>query len=286
MEISDLLLSSVLIAGLAMALYFWRSGHIRRRSLDQLDAWNARRAEPGPVAALDRFPKRHRILPLLAALVIAAFVAWVLRLPKPFAFGFALLAGVVGYLLESFWAARQMLLIEGQLADAIDLMAGSLHAGAALLASLEAALREARAPLRVQFQELVGRIRLGDDPLDAFADLSKRVPLETFRLFALSLAVHWETGGSLADTLTSVGRTIRDRIELTRRVRTQGVEVYASVVAVLVISYGVTWVMWSANPESLGTFLASSFGTYLATATICLQAVGILWIARMSEIKF
>ena len=46
-----------------------------------------------------------------------------------------------------------------------------------------------------------------------------RVPLETFRLFAAALTVHQEVGGSLAPTLATVGRIIRDRIELTRRIR-------------------------------------------------------------------
>ena len=55
-----------------------------------------------------------------------------------------------------------------------------------------------------------------------------RVPLETFRLFSAALTVHQEVGGSLAPTLATVGRIIRDRIELTRRVRSLTVQSRAS----------------------------------------------------------
>lgn len=285
MALSSLLFLVGLLAAAAVLYWLWRRSSMHERSLRQIAVSRTQAAETA-LPALAVFPRRHRVLPVIAALVVAAIVVLVIGLPVAFAFAFGLFTLISGYLFESFHAARQKLLIEGQLADAIDLMAGSLYAGAGLLAALEAALREAREPIGSQLRDLVGRIRLGDDPLDGLMDLSQRVPLETFRLFAVSLAVHWETGGSLAATLSSVGRTIRDRIELTRRVRTQGVEVYASVVAVLLISYGLTWVMWRANPESLSEFLASAFGTYVACGSIGLQAIGMLWIARISDIKF
>ena len=58
-----------------------------------------------------------------------------------------------------------------QLADAIDLMVASLRAGASVLNSLEAALDETRAPLRPQLEEVLGRIRYGDDPAAVFRGL-------------------------------------------------------------------------------------------------------------------
>src|ERR1041384_260997 len=92
-------------------------------------------------------------------------------------------------------------------------MVGSLRAGASLLAAFESALEEVGPPLRPYFQEVAGRLRLGDEPRRALRDLQRNVPLETFRLFAPSLTVHWEVGGSLATTLSTVGQTVRDRIE-------------------------------------------------------------------------
>jgi tight adherence protein B len=130
-------------------------------------------------------------------------------------------------------------------------MVGSLRAGASLLAAFESALEEIGPPLRPYFQEVAGRIRLGDDPRSAVSDLQVHVPLETFRLFATSLAIHWEVGGSLATTLSTVGQTVRDRIELSRRVRAQSVEAHASVGVVLAIAYVLGFLMWRTNPDRL-----------------------------------
>ena len=82
--------------------------------------------------------------------------------------------------------------------------------------ALESEIRESPAPLNQQLEEIANRIELGDSPQTVFRTLTDRVPLETFLLFASALSVHWEVGGSLAPTLATVGRTIRDRIEMSK----------------------------------------------------------------------
>jgi tight adherence protein B len=275
----------LLLAGIGGSVYFWHVAGVRRQCLRQLDAHTFGMATPSGVAVAGQFPRRYRVAAPLAGLIVAAVVA-VTSLPKPFAVAAGLMIGVFTWLGESIFASRSTSLMEAQLADSIDLMIGSLRAGAAFLAALEAALREAREPFRSQLRDLIGRIRLGDDPIAAVGDLARRIPLETFRLFSLSLSVHWETGGSMASTLSSVGRTIRDRIEMSRRVQTQGVEAQASVIGVLCISYLMGYIMWRANPDTLMEFLFSPIGSEIVAAVICLQALGIVWISRMSDVKF
>ena len=46
---------------------------------------------------------------------------------------------------------------------------------------------EGRAPLRPQLEEMLGRLRLGDEPPAVFAGLAVRVPLDNFRLFSSAL---------------------------------------------------------------------------------------------------
>ena len=109
------------------------------------------------------------------------------------------------------------------------------------------------------------------------------MPLETFRLFATSLAIHWEVGGSLATTLSTVGQTVRDRIELSRRVRAQSVESHASVAVVLAIAYILGFLMWRTNPDRLEAFVGTGIGSLVVAGVIALQAVGLVWMSRLSR---
>ncbi len=282
------LLGAIFITGVT---YIWYGYRLRRLAdarlavlIDPRGAVEQTRDEPR--RKIQSFPTRYRLAPPAVG-VAAGGLLWLLAgFPFEVAAAVGGLAGVVTHLIEDYRGEQQAALIEAQLAAAIYLMVGSLRAGASLLAAFDSALEEVGPPLRPYFQEVAGRIRLGDDPRSAVSDLQGHVPLETFRLFATSLAIHWEVGGSLATTLSTVGQTVRDRIELSRRVRAQAVESHASVVVVLAIAYVLAFLMWRTNPGRLEAFVSSSVGTLIVAAVIVLQAVGLVWMSRLNRSTF
>ncbi len=271
-------------------VYLWY-GHRMRRLADERLASMIGPIDTGetrdePRRTIRVFPERYRMA-APAAGIVAGGGLWLLTgMPIEVAAAVGLLFGVFAHLVEDFLAAQKAEAIEAQLAAAIYLMVGSLRAGASLLAAFESALEEVGPPLRPYFQEVAGRIRLGDDPRSAVGDLQQNVPLETFRLFATSLAVHWEVGGSLATTLSTVGQTVRDRIELSRRVRAQGVESQASVAVVLAIAYVLAFLMWRTNPDRLEAFVQTGIGTAIVAGVITLQAIGLVWMSRLNRSSF
>jgi tight adherence protein B len=196
------------------------------------------------------------------------------------------MVGFLGGLLDGMWLARQEALIEQQLSSAIDLMVGALYAGASVPSAVEIALRETKSPLAPQLEEVLGRLRYGDDPIAVFRGLAKRVPLDNFRLFATSLAVHWEVGGSLAPTLSTVGRTIRDRIEIARRIRSMTTQSRVSTMAVLGTTYFIGLLMWRNDPQRMAEFLTNSVGKALVSGALILEAVGIVWASHIGKVKF
>ena len=281
----------MLLAGAMAALYLWYSQRARRLSAEWLadlvgKPLDAESREALRLRTVRSFPPRYRLVAPCLSFMAAASLWFVAGLPIEVAVAAGTLIGVLSYLVEDHVAEQRAATIEAQLSAAIDLLVGSLRAGASLLAAFESALQEAEPPLRPYFQEVAGRIRLGDDPRIAVSELPVHVPLETFTLFATSLAIHWEVGGSLATTLSTVGRTVRDRIELSRRVRAQGIEAHASVAVVLMIAYVLGFLMWRTNPDRLETFVRTGFGTELVAGVIALQAIGLVWMSRLSRSSF
>jgi Flp pilus assembly protein TadB len=195
----------------------------------------------------------------------------------------AVVLALLAWQIEAMLAERQVQRIEVQLADAIDLMVGALRAGAGVMNALESAVRESRPPLDQQLDEIVGRIRFGDSPQAVFHNLPRRVPLETFVLFSSALSVNWEVGGSLASTLATVGRTIRDRIEISRRIRGMTTQVRVSIMAVLGLTYFIATVMWFNDPARMKAFLLTNMGSFFVASAILMQAVGIVWSAHLSR---
>lgn len=277
----------VVLAGAAAAIaWFWRSARLRQLARDRLaEPEAAAPAEPERPRVFP-FVRRHLWVPWGLAGLLALGLFFLAGWPTLFALSFGLIAGLLGGQLENYRVARTLLRIEEQLADSVDLMVATLRAGAGVMKALEQATVEAREPLRTQFEELLGRIRLGDDPRAVLNALEQRVPLETFRLFSSALTVHWETGGSLTPALAVVGRVIRNRIEVNRRIRALGAQARASTVAVLLLTYCVGLVMWRGNPVGVQQFLATTLGQALVGGAILLQAVGLVWSAALSRLRY
>jgi len=288
----------LIVIAAAFAAYVVVRVRGRRRSLERVDlAIAAISSDASGDAAVVRqaveelrretvlrpFPRRYRWIAAVVGVGTFAGLAFLIGVRFELAGAVGFLCGVCAWLGDEYVAERRTALIETQLSQAIDMLVASLRVGAALLVAFESALGESRAPLRPYLEDIVGRFRLGDDPRVVVAELPERVPLETFRLFSLSLAVHWDVGGSISATLATVGRTIRDRIEMGRRVRAQAVESHLSVVVVMAIAYALAYLMWRANPERLAAFVGTDIGLNLVALVIALQGVGLIWMGRISR---
>lgn len=283
----EAVLMGMSLIGVLGITYAYRGARLRRQIQERLAAALPAAEEPEEVRAPVRsLLRRYYWVPWLIGILVVLGLYLLGSLQPSFCVGVGVIVGLLGGQLEAQLAGRKVLRVETQLADVIDLMVGALRAGASLQSALEQAAGEVRAPLRPQLEEMLGRIRFGDDPQAVVRALLVRVPLESFRLFGAALSVHWEVGGSLAPTLATVGRTIRDRLDISRRVRSLTTEARASIVAVVFVTAFLGVIMWRADPVRMQEFLTTAIGGGLLTFVVLLQAVGIVWSASISRIKF
>jgi Flp pilus assembly protein TadB len=55
---------------------------------------------------------------------------------------------------------------------------------------------------------------------------------------------------------------------------------------VLMIAYVLAFLMWRTNPDRLEAFVRTGVGTLLVAGVIALQAVGLIWMSKLSRSKF
>jgi len=289
---SVVLAAGVLVAGLVMTVVVGRRLRDRAAAVARLGEPDV--APPDRDADFDRpgfadarpFARRYYWPPWVAGLAVGAIVFFALHPRVVYVIVPVVMVGLLGNELDRLRVARRVAKIETQLGDAIDLMVGALRAGAGATAALDAAASEVRWPLRPQLAEVVGRIRLGDDPQAVLRDLTRRVPLENVVLFVSALSVHWEVGGSLAGTLATVGKAIRDRTELGRRIQSLTAQSRASVGAVLLATYFIAAVIWRNNPDRMVAFLSSQVGSWLVGLGVLMQVVGVVWTTAASRVRY
>jgi tight adherence protein B len=243
-------------------------------------------ADESEVRGFRRLSRNWIWLPWFIGIGVSATTWLVFRWPVQYVVAVGAVVSLLLSQLEGFLHTRHIAILERQLADAIDIMVGAVGAGAGVGPAIDAAMVETDRPLKLYLEELSGRIRLGDEPLKVFRSLAERVPLETFLLFASSLAVHFEVGGRLAPTLATVGRTIRDRIEVTRRIQSNIAQSQFSTFAILGLVYLIALIVWRNGPEPMREFVTSTVGSWFVAGSIIMQAVGIAWMNFISKPRF
>jgi tight adherence protein B len=241
------------------------------------------RAERGPPRAMPPAIRRYGGLAYLAGTLAAGGGALLSGGQVAVIVAAGVVAGTAVAVAERALYDQRVLRLETQLADALDLMVAGLRAGSPLLAALEQAARESAEPLRGLLSDVTARVRLGAVPGEAFAQLAARTGLESFQLFALAMTVQWDVGGSLAPSLAQVGRGVRDRIDLARRVRAMSMQARLSMLAVMAVVYLLAALMWANNPERMQGFLRSTLGTWLTCMVAALQVLGVAWAARLAR---
>ncbi len=111
-----------------------------------------------------------------------------------------------------------------QLPDAIDLMVQSLRAGHPINPAFNAIAREMPDPIATELGLVADAISYGDDLPTAVDEMAKRIALQDFGYLAVAITIQHSTGGNLASVLESLGRVIRDRFTMERKIKALSAE--------------------------------------------------------------
>jgi len=283
--VTELVWGAGAAVGAGAAYYAWRAAEVRRKAQARLNEGVPEEVEREAIK-LHPFLARRTWIPYAAGAIALLALMFIAKLAAVFAIALAVVIGTLAYLVEDSMHESRLAKLDTQLANSLDLMVAALHGGAGLAQAIESAAGETPEPLKSEWSELLGRMRYGESPVQVFDDFSKRIPLESYRLFSFTMIVHSEVGGSLAPILATVGRSIRDRIEIARRVRSQSTEARASVMGILVIIYFLGLLMWRTNPPAFERFVAHELGQNLLAGALIMQALGMLWIAKIAKLRF
>lgn len=283
---TELVIGTGAAAGAGALWWAWRVQRIRRISRDRLNEELAQREKLHYVVTLSPALRRYQWIAWCTGLAVCLVTTLLFQWALVYGISLGVIVGVMTWILENQIAVARTLRLELQLANAIDLMVGALSAGAGTTEALDSAVRESPQPCKGEFEEVLGRIRYGENPHTVWQDFGVRIPLETYRLLCFTMAVHSEVGGSLAPTLAQVGRAIRDRIEISRRIRSQSTEAQASVIGIVCITYFLGLLMWRTNPQHFEGFIRHPLGANFTAAAMILQALGLVWITKLSQLKY
>ncbi|MDW4499976.1 type II secretion system F family protein [Sulfitobacter sp. D35] len=129
------------------------------------------------------------------------------------------LFGALPLILVRAACQRRMDQFVRQLPDALELMARGLKVGHPLNTTIRSVATEMPDPIASEFGVVMDQIAYGDDLTDAFREMADRIDLEDVRYLSVSIGIQHGAGGDLARVLMTLGRVIRNRLSMRRRIR-------------------------------------------------------------------
>jgi tight adherence protein B len=172
-----------------------------------------------------------------------------------------------------------------QLPETLQLISGSLSAGLAFNQALDTVVREGSEPMAGEFRRALVEARLGVSIEDALNGIAERMESDDFAWMVMAVKIQREVGGNLAELLTTVAATLREREYLRRQVSTLSAEGRLSAWIVGGMPPVFTAYLAMAQPEYLKPLIESPMGWVLIGFGVVLMTVGAFWLSKTVKVE-
>jgi tight adherence protein B len=257
----------------AMAETLVRRGNLEETFLDRLEAagLNMRVAEFVLISLGSAFIPPLLVLAATRNLLLTVVVV---------------LLGVVGpFLYLSVRASRRQAKFEEQLPSTLQLLAGALQAGHSLQQAVDTVVHEAGDPIASEFQRVLTEARLGRPLEEAFEAMARRTRSVDFEWTVMAIRLQRQVGGNLAEVLSTVAQTIRDRYSLKRQIRALSAEGRLSSIILSVLPVLLFMALMIFNPVFLKPLYTTTLGLMMLAGSAVLMIFGVFWLKKITEIK-
>jgi len=184
-----------------------------------------------------------------------------------------------------FKQKRRVAAFNNQLADTLQLMAGSLSAGLSLAQSVDTVVREGSDPMAAEFRRALVETRLGVEIEHALMGISERMKSVDFEWVVMAIRIQREVGGNLSELLNKVAETIREREYLERQVKTLSAEGRLSVWILGGLPIGFMAYLMVANPSYVEPMFSNPLGWAMLIVMTVLLTAGIFWMKKLVKVE-
>ncbi len=174
---------------------------------------------------------------------------------------------------------------EEQLPEAIDTIVRSLKAGHALSLAIVTVSRHLPDPIAAEFKVTAAEMSYGLDLETAMVNLHTRVGQADLGLLALSVSIQSQTGGNLAEILSSMARIIRERFKLRRKAHALASEARVSAYVLTALPVLLLGVLWLISPGYYGDIWGMDYVKPVLGGAAVWMLLGDYVMYRMSRIR-
>jgi tight adherence protein B len=199
------------------------------------------------------------------------------------------LAGIGAGLIPIFYlrirAGRRRRAFMQQIPDILTLLVGALRAGYGLTQALGLLVDQLGEPAKVEFARVMRAISLGVPVQRALGDMARRIDSADLDMVVTAINVQYETGGNLAQTLETIGQTVRGRIQLLREIQVLTAQQRMTGYVLAAVPFVVGFLLYLINPSYILRLFQPGWIRLLPAGAIVLMIIGYFIIRKIVDIE-
>ncbi len=195
------------------------------------------------------------------------------------------LGGFIPWAYLTYKASQRRKAFMAGLPDTLQLMAGSLSAGYSMPQAVDTVVREGKPPISTEFNRALVETRLGVELEDALDGIAGRMQSVDFEWVVMAIRIQREVGGNMAEVLTTVAATLRERERLRRQVQVLSAEgrLSAWILGLLPVVFALYLIV--VRPDYLQPLVTTAFGWILIGTGLILLTIGGLWLRKVVKVE-
>jgi tight adherence protein B len=219
---------------------------------------------------------------IFGAVLLVVLIVLQVELP------YAIVLGVTGgYLLPRMYLGHRRKKYQNafldELPNAVEAIVRGVKSGLPLNDSMRLVAKEAKEPIRSDFQRVLDQQSLGKSMMEAIMTLYDRVPVAEVNFFVVVITVQQQAGGNLSEALGNLARVLRNRKKMKQKVKAMSSEAKASAGIIGSLPFIVAILVTLTTPSYMLPLFTTEIGMIMLGIAVILMSIGIFIMAKMVQ---
>ncbi|MEI8082432.1 MAG: type II secretion system F family protein [Actinomycetes bacterium] len=171
------------------------------------------------------------------------------------------------------------------LPDTLQLVAGSLSVGHSLTQALASVAEQSSGPMADELNRALVEMRLGTDLSTALESIAGRMDSTDMMWVVMAIRIQRDVGGNLAEVLTTVAGTLRERERIRRQVQALSAEGRLSALILGALPILLALYLVVLRPEYIVLLVNNGLGLMLLVVGSVMFVVGMAWMRAVVRIE-
>ena len=160
----------------------------------------------------------------------------------------------------SFWENRSNQVVN-QMVEGLTIMTNGVRVGLSVTQAMERVIKNMKGgPLAQEFQLVLNKTHLGMSVEEALVEMEKRIDRQDVTMMVVAINILKETGGNIAETLSVISDTIRDRQKVENKIKALTAQGTMQAIIISAVPFVILVMMFIMNRQYAELMLGTPLG--------------------------